>query len=118
MELKEFISQTITQITEGIISGNKYLKKKKKQGEIDQGYMRVNFDIAVSVTEESQKDKGGKITVVNIFQAGVSKSDSAKTDFAREVIPALSKSYFEVFRPIFEFIKNKCHAIQSDKSMT
>lgn len=79
MELKDFISQTMVQITDGITSGNKYLQSTEKKGEIDQGYMRVNFDVAVSVSEESQNDKGGKITVVNLFQGGASKSDTAKT---------------------------------------
>jgi energy-coupling factor transporter ATP-binding protein EcfA2 len=37
----------------------------------------------------------------------VFKSDSDKTIFAKEVVPKLDKSAFEVFRPMFEFIKTK-----------
>ncbi|MBP7113308.1 MAG: AAA family ATPase [Nitrosomonas sp.] len=48
----------------------------------------------------------------------VFKSDSAKTDFARGAVPALNKIYFEVFRPMFEFIKTKCHTPVLTKSKT
>jgi predicted ATPase len=38
----------------------------------------------------------------------VFKSDRDKTYFAKEVIPTLESTCFEVFRPMFEFIKSKC----------
>ncbi len=38
----------------------------------------------------------------------VFKSDGVKTDFAKEVVPKLNPACFEVFRPMFEFIKSKC----------
>ena len=38
----------------------------------------------------------------------VFKSDGAKTSFAKEVVPKLDPGCFEVFRPMFEFIKSKC----------
>lgn len=34
-----------------------------------------------------------------------------KTRFARDVVPTLSANCFEVFRPMFEFIKSKCPAV-------
>ena len=40
----------------------------------------------------------------------VFKSDGEKTAFAKEVVPALDPACFEVFRPMFEFIKTKCPA--------
>jgi hypothetical protein len=40
----------------------------------------------------------------------VFKSDGEKTTFAKEVVPALDPACFEVFRPMFEFIKTKCPA--------
>jgi predicted ATPase len=36
------------------------------------------------------------------------KTDGEKTTFAKEVVPTLDKGCFEVFRPMFEFIKSKC----------
>jgi predicted ATPase len=38
----------------------------------------------------------------------VFKSDGEKTTFAKEVVPILDASSFEVFRPMFEFIRSKC----------
>lgn len=40
----------------------------------------------------------------------VFKSDREKTTFAKEVVPILDSFCFEVFRPMFEFIKSKCAA--------
>lgn len=38
----------------------------------------------------------------------VFKSDGENTAFAKEVVPTLASACFEVFRPMFEFIKSKC----------
>ncbi len=40
----------------------------------------------------------------------VFKTDSDKTPFAKEVVHMLNTDCFEVFRPMFEFIKSKCPA--------
>jgi predicted ATPase len=40
----------------------------------------------------------------------VFKSDGDKTAFAKEIIPKLDAACFEVFRPMFEFIRSKCTA--------
>jgi len=85
MELKEFIAQTIIQITDGISAGNTYLQSTEKKGDINNGYMRVNFDVAVSTSDESKNDKGGKITIVNIFQAGVNKENNSKNSYESRI---------------------------------
>lgn len=36
-------------------------------------------------------------------------SDGQKITFARDVVPALDVEFFEIFRPMFEFIRSKCH---------
>lgn len=38
----------------------------------------------------------------------VFKSDGEKTDFAKEVVPGLDAACFEIFRPMFDFIREKC----------
>lgn len=38
----------------------------------------------------------------------VFKVDGEKTTFAKDVVPTLDPACFEVFRPLFEFIKSKC----------
>lgn len=35
-------------------------------------------------------------------------SDGQKVTFAKDVVPTIDAAHFEVFRPIFEFIKSKC----------
>lgn len=37
-------------------------------------------------------------------------SDGQKVAFAKDVVPTLAPACFEVFRPMFEFIKTKCPA--------
>jgi len=38
----------------------------------------------------------------------VFKADTQKASFAKEVVPTLDATCFEVFRPMFEFIQSKC----------
>jgi len=54
---------------------------------------------------KEEPSAGGKIIVF--------KSDLDKTEFAKSVIPTVEKEYFEVFRPLFEFIKSKCRTSSS-----
>lgn len=76
MELKEFISESIKQITDGLIEGHDYIKKKSPRSDgIENGYRKIHFDIGVQSSEGSTDDIGGKITVAQIFQVG-GKSES------------------------------------------
>lgn len=71
MELKDFISESIKQITDGLLEGNKYIKEKSPNSEgVRNDYRKINFDIGVQSSEGNKDDVGGKITVANIFQAG------------------------------------------------
>jgi len=80
MELKDFISETIKQITDGILEGNSYVKQKSKSAEgIRHQYTKIDFDIAITTNEENNNDLGGKVSVVQVFSAGASKSKSAST---------------------------------------
>ncbi len=49
---------------------------------------------------ELEPSPGGNVIVF--------KSDHEKTKFAKEIVPLLDATPFQVFRPMFEFIKNKC----------
>ncbi|HQN15905.1 MAG TPA: hypothetical protein PLC90_06070 [Bacteroidales bacterium] len=71
MELKEFVSQTVIQITEGLREGTKYIRDKGYGEGVDDGKGKeINFDVAVTSNEEETTGIGGKINVVNIFSAG------------------------------------------------
>lgn len=80
MELKDFISNTIKQITDGILEGNQYVKEESGSEEgIRNGYTKIDFDIAVTSNEENKDDLGGKISVVQVFNVGASTSKSSST---------------------------------------
>ena len=80
MELKDFISETIKQITDGILEGNSYVKEKSNSSEgIRNQYTKIDFDIAVSTNEENKNDIGGKVSVVQVFNAGASSSTASTT---------------------------------------
>lgn len=80
MELKDFISGTIKQITDGILEGNEYVKNKSKSLEgVRSQYTKVNFDVGITINEEHKDDFGGKISVVQVFSAGGSTSKNTST---------------------------------------
>ncbi len=79
MELKEFIKQTIIQITDGFREGHKYIQENKYgEGVNDSKYMEIAFDVAVSSNEEETSEFGGKISVANIFSAGAKDESATK----------------------------------------
>ena len=85
MELKEFIAESIKQITDGLVEGHEYIKKKSPNSEgVENGYRRIHFDIGVQSNEGNKDDVGGKITVAHIFQAG-GKSATCTRQTAKEV---------------------------------
>lgn len=80
MELKDFISETIKQITDGVLEGSRYIKEKSDSREdIRDQYTSIDFDIAISTNEENKDELGGKVTVVQVFSAGASNSKSSST---------------------------------------
>ncbi len=40
-------------------------------------------------------------------------SDGQKVSFARDVVPTVDATHFEVFRPMFEFIRSKCPTVET-----
>lgn len=71
MELKEFISELIKQIADGLVEGHQYIKEKSPNSEgIESGYRKIHFDIGVQSSEGNKDNIGGKITVAQIFQVG------------------------------------------------
>jgi hypothetical protein len=71
MELKEFISETIKQITDGVLEGNDYIKEKSNSNEgIRSQYTKIEFDIGVSSNSETKDELGGKISVINVLSIG------------------------------------------------
>ena len=69
MELKEFISETLKQINDGLQEGSTYLKQKGGEG-VNDKYFNVAFDLAITTNNEENTGVGGKISVASIFKAG------------------------------------------------
>jgi hypothetical protein len=69
MELKEFISETLKQINDGLQDGSSHLKQKGGEG-VDNHYFNVSFDLAITTNNEENTDIGGKISIASIFKAG------------------------------------------------
>lgn len=106
MELKDFISETIQQISQGIIDakekcseldvivnpnitigadGDYYVPEEKRIGSVSmqRRVQLLNMDIAVTVTEASETSGGGKIGV-SIFGANINSSGkSENTNISR-----------------------------------
>jgi hypothetical protein len=71
MELKEFISESIKQITDGLVEGHQYIKGKSPRSDgVGNGYKKIHFDIGVQSSEGDKADVGAKITVAQVFQIG------------------------------------------------
>jgi hypothetical protein len=71
MELKEFIKQTIIQITDGMLEGDKYVKENNFGSGVDDSRGKeINFDVAVTSNEEEKTGVAGKISVANILSFG------------------------------------------------
>ncbi len=71
MELKEFIKQTIIQITDGLREGHQYIEENGfGHGVSDERGKEISFDVAVTSNEEETTGMGGKISVANILNVG------------------------------------------------
>ena len=79
MELKEFITQTNIQITDGLREGHKYVQDNNLgKGVSDSMPKEINFDIAVSSSEEEKTGIGGKISVASILSLGANNEATFK----------------------------------------
>jgi len=78
MELKEFIAQTIIQITDGLRDGHDYVSQNGYGDGINDGFSKeVSFDIAVSSNEEESSGVKGRISVANILSTGAQETSKS-----------------------------------------
>ena len=85
MELKEFISETIKQVADGLKEGSEYvINNNGGEGVKDSHYYNISFDVAVTTSEEDKTGVGGKIAIAQIFSAGADNENLNKsTNFSR-----------------------------------
>ena len=78
MELREFIKETIIQIADGVRGGHDYIVENQMGDGVRMDKAKeITFDIAVASNEEGATEKGGKIVVAQLFNAGASTSKSS-----------------------------------------
>jgi hypothetical protein len=78
MELKDFITKTISEISIGIRHGNIESQKDNYSFVGDQN-INIDFDINVTSEENATTSGGGKITVASVINAGLSKEAKTTT---------------------------------------
>ncbi|OOQ60915.1 hypothetical protein [Mucilaginibacter pedocola] len=84
MELKEFISKTLSEITIGIREGSDEIKKDNWSYISEQGIV-VDFDINVSYDDTNTTGAGGKLSVANVFNVGLNKDQKTTNSNANRI---------------------------------
>jgi hypothetical protein len=80
MELKEFIKETIIQISEGIRASQKYIDENNLgEGIRDDKGKEINFDVAVTSEEQDTTGLGGKISIASIISLGGEDTNTLKS---------------------------------------
>jgi hypothetical protein len=94
MELKEFIAETLKQLTEGIKEGHDHIVKQNLGKGIEDAFLLpVKFDIAITITDEDKGTIGGKIGIANVFSAGGEKENSNSNSTLSRIQFELSVSF-------------------------
>lgn len=99
MELNEFVNQVIISVIKGVNESQALLKNTNaivNPSTIKDGYLSgtnrkvidVNFDVAVTTSEEGNNNKGVKISVFETFSGGVGK----ETKTANQTVSRVSFS--------------------------
>ncbi len=83
MELKDFISKTIQDISQGVSEGHGYIAEKKL-GNIKQQKVMVTFDVNVTSDDTNTVGLSGKLLVAHLISFGGNKeSKTAITQYSR-----------------------------------
>lgn len=102
MDLKEFTKETLTQIIEGVKAANTQMEAsgafvpssnlssigEKHQYSNKDGYdhhvINIDFDVAVSVSESKENNKGGALRILDVASLGGENNKSYEnTSFSR-----------------------------------
>jgi hypothetical protein len=84
MDIKEFVSESLRQITDSVLEHTNYSKTKRACNIDHQNRMqRVTFDIAVTVVEEEGTEGKAGISVWSIGAGVKGKSESSSSIVSR-----------------------------------
>jgi len=80
MELKEFISETIKQIANGLVEGSKHINNNYAGIEgIESGYKKIKFDVGITTSEEGRTGGGAKIAIAQVCNVGIGGENANKS---------------------------------------
>lgn len=98
MDIKDFIKESLVQIVEGITEANEALKDKgtyipsrmivgegvlttlDKETNTTRNFMRVDFDLAVTVTQSDIIKAGGGLSIASLGKLGATSEDTSKNE--------------------------------------
>jgi len=84
MNIKEFVSDTLKQIIDGVVDAQEYAKNKEAVLVPHLDYYRnISFDVAVTVDESKQKEGKAGITVWSIGAGVGGKTESSSSTVSR-----------------------------------
>lgn len=92
MELKDFITETLKQLVDGVEEAQKYIVDKQKKATINPKGMHnnietVDFDVAVTSTENVTNSVSGGIRVASIFSiGGENKNNTLEQNISRSCL--------------------------------
>lgn len=77
MDLKEFVEQSIIQITEGVRAGQKHIEENKHGNGVMEIPKTISFDIAVVSDNSTTKDGKAALSVANLINVGGNSNKSS-----------------------------------------
>jgi hypothetical protein len=84
MDIKEFVSDTLKQIIDGVVDAQQYAKTKRAVVAPYHDYQKnIGFDIAVTVDESKQKEGKAGITVWSVGGGVSGKTESSSSTVSR-----------------------------------
>ncbi len=84
MDLETFIAETLRQIVKGVETAQQHSDCKKATINYTSGTTMIDFDVAVTVSEGSNKQGKGNIGVASVFGiGGQANSTTANTSVSR-----------------------------------
>ena len=84
MDIKEFVSDTLKQIIDGVVDAQEYAKNEEAVVAPYHNYQKnISFDVAVTVDESKQKESKAGITVWSIGAGVGGKTESSSSTISR-----------------------------------
>lgn len=147
MDIKDFIKESLLQIVDGITEANAALEAEGasiptsgvvgdgvlwsvvKDGKKDKAvqFMRVDFDLAVTVTQGDNIKAGGGVSIASLFNAGASSEESNQSQSVSRIkytipleLPKLNNKNNikkKLLKPIVPALEEELNKAQEEESI-